>query len=167
MAATSSTVTASTIEDRYRAKVEAEIADQRRYARRQMRRYRVCRLAVAATALAVPVLVGVSWVPRVVLGVLGVAAAIIAEMQQLFRYQQTSQHAMKTANALERELNLYVMAAGPYAIPRPQGHTLFVERVEAIRAAEDKDFLSTWQTAAVSTADEKGAPPRPRTEADS
>lgn len=50
----------------------------------------------------------------------------------------------KGANALEREVNLYKVAAARYAIPRPEGH-LLVELVEAIRGAEDNEFLATWQ----------------------
>jgi len=98
--------------------------------------------------------------------VLGVAAAILAEVQHVFRYHDTAQHAQRTANALEREVNLCVMAAGRYPNRGSEADTLFVERVELIRGIEDREFLATWQNAAEPVADNPkvGETPRPRIE---
>lgn len=125
--------------------VLGEIKELGDYSAKQLRRHRTTRAVVIVSGALVPVLATVSAVPRVVLGLFGALAVVTEGVGQLFQYLASALNAMKTANALEREVNLFSVAAGRYAITRPQAFKLFAETVEDIRGSADQAFLDTWR----------------------
>jgi hypothetical protein len=133
------------IEEHYRLLVQNEISVLRAYYSRQHRRYRTTRLVVLVSAAAVPVLAAASAVPRWVLGLLGALATVAEGVQQVFQFRLSSLNALKTANELERELNLYVMGVKEYAGARDVADSRFVERIEEIRRGADRATFETWQ----------------------
>ena len=109
-------------------------------------------MIVITTGVAVPVLSAWSAVPREVIALVGALTALAEGTAQLFGYQTTGTQAMTTANQLERELNRFLLSAGPYAAGQHFG--AFADRIEQIREAADSAFVQTWQK----TLDGRGAP---------
>jgi hypothetical protein len=124
--------------------VLADIRQQGDYSASQLRRHRFVRAVVILSGAAVPVLASVSAVPRYVLGLVGAIAVVAEGFGQLFQFLQSAITAMSTANALEREVNLLSVAAGPYAGPRDQAFARFAVTVEEIRKAGDQAFREVW-----------------------
>jgi hypothetical protein len=109
-------------------------------------------MIVITTGIAVPVLAAWSAVPREVIALVGALTAVAEGTAQLFGYQGTGTQAMMTSNQLERELNRFLLSAGPYAADRSFG--VFADRIEQIRESADNAFAQTWQK----PADDAGAP---------
>ncbi|SNT65880.1 Protein of unknown function [Asanoa hainanensis] len=130
-------------EKQYLQGVQAEIAKVSAYSARQIRRHRWSAVVVVVAGASVPVLAAWDVIPTVVLGALGAVAAASGGIAQIMQWQSSGVTAMKVSNALERELNLFLMVAGPYATSRT--FEMFVERIEAIRDVADQGFLETWQ----------------------
>jgi len=127
----------------YLQKLSAEIRLLGDYSKRQLKRHRIFRIIVITTGIAVPVLSAWPSVPRGIIALAGALTAVAEAIAQLFRYQATSTQAMTTANQLERELNRFLLAAGPYAADRD--FSVFADRVEQIREVADNAFVQTWQ----------------------
>lgn len=134
---------AATLQREYLQQLKAEITDLGDYSKRQLRRHRLLRMIVIMTGIAVPVLSAWSAVPREVIALVGALTAVAEGTTQLFGYQASGTQAMTTANQLERELNRFVLSAGPYAAGQNFGS--FVDRIEQIREAADSAFVQTWQ----------------------
>jgi hypothetical protein len=135
---------AQTTEDQYIALVRVEIKADTAYFSRQMRRYRLIRVVAVVAAASVPVLATATAVPRWVLGLFGAIAAVTEAVQGLFQFRRSALNAMKKCNELERVLNQYLTAIGPYREPATAFST-FASHVEMIRKAADDAFLQTWQ----------------------
>jgi Protein of unknown function (DUF4231) len=135
---------AFTPEDQYIALVRAEIRADTAYFSRQIRRYRLVRVVAILAAASVPVLATISTVPRWVLGLFGAIAAITEGIQGLFQFRRSALNAMKKCNELERVLNQYLTAIGPYR-ESATAFATFASHVEMIRKAADEAFLQTWQ----------------------
>jgi hypothetical protein len=147
-----SDVDAAATQREYLQHLKAEITDLGNYSKRQLRRHRLLRMIVITTGIAVPVLSAWSAVPREVIALVGALTAVAEGTTQLFGYQTTGTQAMTTANQLERELNRFLLSAGPYAAGQNFG--AFVDRIEQIREAADNAFVQTWQK----PVDSRGAP---------
>lgn len=115
------------------------------YFRHQILCFRVARIAVIVAAGLVPVLASVTTTPRWTLAALGGLAAAIEAIQSLFQFQKSALNAMQTANRMERTLNKYMTAIGPYAASNDQAFPRFVKDIEAIREDADKAFFHTWE----------------------
>lgn len=137
----------------YLQKLAAEIRQLGHYSRRQLRRHRLLRMIVITTGVGVPVLSSWSAVPRAFIALVGAMTAVAEGSAQLFGYQSTGTQAMTTANQLERELNRFLLSAGPYAADQNFG--VFVDRIEQIREAADNAFVQTWQKPAAEKTDKK------------
>lgn len=144
--------------DDYTDKVRGEIRVLRGYFARQLTWYRTLRTVVIVSAGAVPVLAAISSVPRWTLGLLGALAVMAEGFQQLYQFRLSALNAVKTANELERELNLYLLAAPPYATIASDAFPRFAAKVEEIRREADRAILETWQRA---TPDVRVEPPKP------
>jgi hypothetical protein len=132
----------SQAELQYVERVRAEI--RLHYLNKQLRRYRIARLVVIVSAALVPVLAAATVVPRVALGALGAIAAVTEAIHQTFQFQRTGIEAMRTANALERELNRFMMSVGPYGTG--DAIVSFVTQIESIREDADRAFYNTWRS---------------------
>ncbi|MFC4066739.1 DUF4231 domain-containing protein [Actinoplanes subglobosus] len=127
----------------YLLNLQAEIAKLGDYSTKQLRWHRILRMVVILTGVAVPVLSAWSAVPREVIAGVGALTAVAEGTAQLFGFQTSGTQAMTTANQLERELNRFLMKAGPYATN--QDFSAFVDRIEQIREAADNAFVEAWQ----------------------
>lgn len=136
---------ARTPEEQFIEGVRGEIKQHRAYFNKQMRLYRYGRVAVIVTAAGVPVLATVTAVPRWVLGLLGAIAVAIESVQGLYQFHRSALNAMKASNDLERVLNRYMTAIGPYQGPPSVAFSVFATEIESIRAATDDAFLRVWQ----------------------
>jgi hypothetical protein len=127
--------------------LQAEITDLGKYSKRQLRRHRLLRMIVITTGIAVPVLSAWPAVDREVIALVGATSAVAEGTAQLFGYQASGTQAMTTGNQLERELNRFLLGAGPYSLGQDFG--TFVDRIEQIREAADNAFVQTWQKRAI------------------
>jgi hypothetical protein len=123
--------------------VQYEIEKLDGYCRSRMRRHRAARIVVIVLGAAVPVFAAWGAVPRVVLGGLGAGAAVAEAIAQLFQYQSMAINTLRTRNALERELNRFLLGVGRYAGMR--SFALFAEHVEEIREAADQLSYEVWK----------------------
>lgn len=126
----------------YLVLVREEIKALDDYCRTQLLHHRIARTVVITAGAAVPVLASWGAVPRTVIGLFGAVAAAAEGVAQLFQFQSHALNTLKTRNALERELNRFLMAVGRHAERR---FSVFVERVEEIREAADQASLDAWQ----------------------
>jgi hypothetical protein len=133
------------IQREYLQILDEEIKKLSAYAARQLRRHRVFRIIVIIAGVAAPVLSSWAKVPREVIGLAGGIAAAAEGIAQLFAFQASATQAMTTGNQLERELNRFVLHAGPYA--GEPDFPAFVDRIEQIREAGDSAFAQTWKKA--------------------
>lgn len=134
-------------ETEFEAGVRNEIQVLRGYFTRQLQRYRWSRAIVIISAALVPILAAAPVIPRWVLAALGAIAAATEAIAQLFQLRRSGLEAMRTSNALERQLTRYMASIDPYGRDVPDAFDRFAIKVEEIREAADKAFYDTWQDA--------------------
>lgn len=132
-------------EQKYLVLVQGEIDRLDSESRTQFLRHRAFRTAVIVLGLAVPVLASISAVPRVVIGAAGAAAAVAEGVAQLYQFHSHAVNALNTRNALERELNRFLMGAAHYSGPGQRTVSHFADRVEDIREIADHASLDAWR----------------------
>ena len=121
--------------------------------------YKFLKLTVIVLAALIPLLSASSQipftqveVPKILLGALGAAIAVIEGVQQLNQYQANWISYRSTCEALKHEKYLYLAKAGPYAAAADP-HALLAERVESLVSQEH----AKWASAQTNT--EKNAKP--------
>jgi len=132
--------------------VLGEIAALDGYSQRQLRLHRLARIVVIAAGSAVPVLAAWSAVPRPVLALAGACAVAAEGVAQLFQFQTHAVNTLNTRNALEREVNRFLMAVGQRTF------ATFAERVEDIREAADHGSREAWQKSTTPTIGQQPTP---------
>lgn len=123
-------------------------ANQRRFMR-----LRFCELVLAAS---LPFLAGYADLPRMkpVVGIVGVALAVLAGALSLFRFPENWVQYRASSEALKREKFQFLTGAGPYR--DQQAFPDFVARVESLLSAEQAGWIE--RTARTDSGGPAGSP---------
>lgn len=103
--------------------------------------YKRVKVAQLVLAAAVPVVVLLPDVDRVVPAVISAVVVVLEGVQQLFQWQANWLRYRATAEALVRERALYRASAGPYR--NGLGEELLAERVEDLLLRENREWVET------------------------
>lgn len=139
--------TPATHEEQFIAKVRAEIKQQGAYFRKQLIRYRVGFTVAAISTISVPILSGISAVPRWTIGVVGGVATLADLLVALWQLRSTMATAHVTVNGLERILNRYLARVAPYDMPSDDDRFVrFFNDIDSVREQAENAFQVTWAT---------------------
>ena len=137
------------LEDRFKSQ---EIYYDRKSAHNK-RWHQSIQLFIAVGSVAVPVLLGISEIPKLVPTILSLMVAAVAGIENVFHFGDNWRIFRLTLESLKREKALYRAGAGPYKNPQT-AFTRFVERSENVIAEETVRYFEHEEEALQRTREE-------------